>query len=113
MKSMSRYVLPVLILVAFVGSSPVAQARKKLSPDEQRAAIQKMHDEVLDELYDLEPGDCITTGTPPGVGMGMKPQPRYLKAGDVIASVDKAMYRCKAELGGGGILHVSCDSAPA
>ncbi|MFL5135308.1 MAG: fumarylacetoacetate hydrolase family protein, partial [Microvirga sp.] len=30
----------------------------------------------------LEPGDVITTGTPPGVGMGMKPQ-RYLKAGDI------------------------------
>jgi 2-keto-4-pentenoate hydratase/2-oxohepta-3-ene-1,7-dioic acid hydratase in catechol pathway len=32
----------------------------------------------------LEPGDVITTGTPPGVGMGMKPQ-RYLKSGDVMA----------------------------
>ena len=32
----------------------------------------------------LEPGDVITTGTPPGVGMGMKP-PVYLKAGDQIA----------------------------
>lgn len=32
----------------------------------------------------LEPGDVITTGTPPGVGMGMKP-PRFLKAGDVVA----------------------------
>jgi 2,4-didehydro-3-deoxy-L-rhamnonate hydrolase len=31
----------------------------------------------------LLPGDIITTGTPPGVGMGMKP-PRYLKAGDVV-----------------------------
>jgi 2,4-diketo-3-deoxy-L-fuconate hydrolase len=31
----------------------------------------------------LEPGDVITTGTPPGVGMGMKP-PRYLKPGDVV-----------------------------
>lgn len=31
----------------------------------------------------------------------------------VIASVDKAMYRCKSELGGGGILHVDCDSAKA
>jgi 2-keto-4-pentenoate hydratase/2-oxohepta-3-ene-1,7-dioic acid hydratase in catechol pathway len=31
----------------------------------------------------LEPGDVITTGTPPGVGLGMKP-PRYLKAGDVV-----------------------------
>ncbi|HEY8565743.1 MAG TPA: fumarylacetoacetate hydrolase family protein [Beijerinckiaceae bacterium] len=31
----------------------------------------------------LEPGDVITTGTPPGVGMGMKPQ-RYLKSGDTV-----------------------------
>ena len=30
----------------------------------------------------LEPGDIITTGTPPGVGMGMKPNPQFLKAGD-------------------------------
>ncbi len=32
----------------------------------------------------LEAGDVITTGTPPGVGMGMKP-PVYLKAGDVMS----------------------------
>ena len=32
----------------------------------------------------LEPGDVITTGTPPGVGMGMKP-PTYLKAGDTVS----------------------------
>jgi 2,4-didehydro-3-deoxy-L-rhamnonate hydrolase len=32
----------------------------------------------------LLPGDLITTGTPPGVGMGMKPEPQYLKAGDVV-----------------------------
>jgi 2-keto-4-pentenoate hydratase/2-oxohepta-3-ene-1,7-dioic acid hydratase in catechol pathway len=31
----------------------------------------------------LHPGDVISTGTPPGVGMGLKP-PRYLKAGDVV-----------------------------
>jgi 2,4-diketo-3-deoxy-L-fuconate hydrolase len=31
----------------------------------------------------LEPGDVITTGTPPGVGLGMKP-PMYLKKGDVM-----------------------------
>jgi 2-keto-4-pentenoate hydratase/2-oxohepta-3-ene-1,7-dioic acid hydratase in catechol pathway len=31
----------------------------------------------------LDPGDIISTGTPPGVGMGMKP-PSYLKAGDVV-----------------------------
>jgi 2,4-didehydro-3-deoxy-L-rhamnonate hydrolase len=32
----------------------------------------------------LLPGDVITTGTPPGVGLGMKP-PRFLKAGDVVS----------------------------
>ena len=31
----------------------------------------------------LLPGDIISTGTPPGVGMGMKP-PRFLKAGEVV-----------------------------
>lgn len=37
----------------------------------------------LSQFMSLMPGDIITTGTPPGVGMGMKP-PVYLKAGDVI-----------------------------
>ena len=37
----------------------------------------------LSQFMSLEPGDVISTGTPPGVGMGMKP-PTYLKAGDVI-----------------------------
>jgi 2-keto-4-pentenoate hydratase/2-oxohepta-3-ene-1,7-dioic acid hydratase in catechol pathway len=32
----------------------------------------------------LRPGDILTTGTPPGVGMGIKPVPIYLKAGDVV-----------------------------
>ena len=32
----------------------------------------------------LYPGDLITTGTPPGVGMGVKPAPVYLKAGDTM-----------------------------
>lgn len=36
----------------------------------------------LSELMTLHPGDVIATGTPPGVGMGMKPQPIYLKPGD-------------------------------
>jgi 2-keto-4-pentenoate hydratase/2-oxohepta-3-ene-1,7-dioic acid hydratase in catechol pathway len=34
-------------------------------------------------LFTLNPGDIITTGTPPGVGLGMKP-PQFLKAGDVM-----------------------------
>ncbi|MGR3803311.1 fumarylacetoacetate hydrolase family protein [Marinibacterium profundimaris] len=38
----------------------------------------------LSELFTLQPGDVISTGTPPGVGMGMKPEPVYLKPGDVM-----------------------------
>jgi len=38
----------------------------------------------LSQFMSLHSGDIISTGTPPGVGMGMKP-PTYLKAGDVIA----------------------------
>ena len=37
----------------------------------------------LSQFMSLHPGDIISTGTPPGVGMGQKP-PRYLKAGDVV-----------------------------
>src|SRR5262249_15819405 len=36
------------------------------------------------QFFVLEPGDVITTGTPPGVGLGMKPEPKFLKAGDVV-----------------------------
>jgi len=32
----------------------------------------------------LEPGDVIVTGTPPGVALGMKPEPKFLKPGDVV-----------------------------
>ena len=38
----------------------------------------------MSRFMTLEPGDCITTGTPPGVGMGVKPTPVYLKPGDVM-----------------------------
>jgi 2-keto-4-pentenoate hydratase/2-oxohepta-3-ene-1,7-dioic acid hydratase in catechol pathway len=38
----------------------------------------------LSQFMILEPGDVITTGTPPGVGLGQKPEPWYLKAGDVV-----------------------------
>jgi 2,4-diketo-3-deoxy-L-fuconate hydrolase len=38
----------------------------------------------ISQFMTLHPGDLITTGTPPGVGMGRKPQPVYLKAGDVV-----------------------------
>lgn len=37
----------------------------------------------LSQFMSLHPGDIISTGTPPGVGLGLKP-PRFLKAGDVV-----------------------------
>jgi len=36
------------------------------------------------QLFIMEPGDVIATGTPPGVAYGMKPAPIWLKAGDVV-----------------------------
>ncbi|MBO9583066.1 MAG: fumarylacetoacetate hydrolase family protein [Flavobacterium sp.] len=38
----------------------------------------------LSQFMTLLPGDVISTGTPPGVGLGIKPNPIYIKAGDVI-----------------------------
>ena len=38
----------------------------------------------LSQFMSLLPGDIITTGTPAGVGLGQKPEPVYLKAGDVV-----------------------------
>lgn len=47
----------------------------------------------LSQFMTLEPGDVITTGTPPGVGMGMKP-PVYLKPGDVMRlEIEKLGYQ--------------------
>ena len=43
----------------------------------------------LSQFFTLHPGDIISTGTPPGVGLGFKP-PRYLKEGDVVElGIDK------------------------
>jgi 2-keto-4-pentenoate hydratase/2-oxohepta-3-ene-1,7-dioic acid hydratase in catechol pathway len=38
----------------------------------------------VSQFMTLLPGDVISTGTPAGVGMGMKPEPRYLQPGDVV-----------------------------
>lgn len=38
----------------------------------------------VSQFMTLLPGDVISTGTPPGVGLGMKPEPVYLKAGDTV-----------------------------
>jgi 2-keto-4-pentenoate hydratase/2-oxohepta-3-ene-1,7-dioic acid hydratase in catechol pathway len=53
----------------------------------------------LSQFMSLQPGDVVTTGTPPGVGMGKKP-PRYLKPGDVmtlsIRGLGEQRQRCVA-----------------
>jgi ureidoglycolate lyase len=38
----------------------------------------------LSRCMSLQPGDVISTGTPPGVGLGIKPNPVYLKAGQTM-----------------------------
>ncbi|MQT44493.1 MULTISPECIES: fumarylacetoacetate hydrolase family protein [unclassified Pseudomonas] len=38
----------------------------------------------LSQFMSLQPGDVISTGTPPGVGLGVKPEPVYLRAGQHI-----------------------------
>ena len=38
----------------------------------------------LSRFMSLQPGDVISTGTPPGVGLGIKPEPVYLRAGQQI-----------------------------
>lgn len=46
----------------------------------------------ISQFMTLEPGDLISTGTPPGVGLGMKP-PQYLKAGDLVELEIEALGR--------------------
>ncbi len=47
----------------------------------------------LSTLMTLHPGDIISTGTPPGVGMGMKPAPVYLKDGDIVVTEIEGLGR--------------------
>jgi 2,4-diketo-3-deoxy-L-fuconate hydrolase len=54
----------------------------------------------ISHFMTLMPGDVISTGTPPGVGLGQKPQPWYLKAGDTmrlgIAGLGEQRQLCRA-----------------
>ena len=44
----------------------------------------------LSQFCSLQPGDIISTGTPAGVGMGVKPEPVFLQAGQIVRlGVDK------------------------
>jgi 2,4-diketo-3-deoxy-L-fuconate hydrolase len=51
----------------------------------------------ISRFMKLEPGDVITTGTPPGVGLGMKP-PRFLKPGDVVELAIDRLGRQRQEI---------------
>lgn len=54
----------------------------------------------VSQFMTLLPGDIISTGTPPGVGMGKKPRPQYLSAGDTVClgidGLGQQMQRVKA-----------------
>ncbi len=72
----------------------------------QRGSTSKMIFDVpalvayVSEFMTLLPGDVISTGTPPGVGMGMKP-PQYLKAGDVVELGIDGLGESRQEVVGG------------
>lgn len=53
----------------------------------------------LSALMTLHPGDVISTGTPPGVGMGMKPEPRFLQPGDIMELAIDGLGRQRQEVG--------------
>jgi 2-keto-4-pentenoate hydratase/2-oxohepta-3-ene-1,7-dioic acid hydratase in catechol pathway len=52
----------------------------------------------LSKCMTLLPGDIITTGTPPGVGLGMKPEPQFLKPGDVVTLGIKGLGEQRQEV---------------
>jgi 2,4-didehydro-3-deoxy-L-rhamnonate hydrolase len=52
-------------------------------------------------LFTLKPGDIVTTGTPPGVGMGMKPTAQFLKAGDIMRVGIDGLGEQRQEVKGG------------
>ncbi|MGR3435168.1 MAG: fumarylacetoacetate hydrolase family protein [Shimia sp.] len=55
--------------------------------------------EHLSAMFTLHPGDVISTGTPPGVGMGIKPEPVYLRKGDVMELGIDGLGRQRQEVG--------------
>jgi len=52
----------------------------------------------LSQCMSLQPGDVISTGTPPGVGMGVKPNPVFLKAGDVMTLAIEGLGQQRQEV---------------
>ena len=52
----------------------------------------------VSQFMTLLPGDVISTGTPAGVGLGIKPEPVYLKAGDVVELGVDGLGRSRQEV---------------
>jgi 2,4-didehydro-3-deoxy-L-rhamnonate hydrolase len=59
------------------------QTRQKSNTDQMAFGIPVLVS-YLSQFMTLLPGDVVSTGTPGGVGLGMKPDPVYLKPGDVV-----------------------------
>ncbi|HZP91841.1 MAG TPA: fumarylacetoacetate hydrolase family protein [Burkholderiales bacterium] len=55
----------------------------------------------LSYCFTLLPGDVVTTGTPPGVGLGMKPNPVFLKSGDTMRLGIDGLGEQRQEVRGG------------
>jgi 2-keto-4-pentenoate hydratase/2-oxohepta-3-ene-1,7-dioic acid hydratase in catechol pathway len=55
----------------------------------------------LSYFVTLNPGDVVSTGTPPGVGMGIKPEAVYLKAGDQMRVGIDGLGEQKQNVSGG------------
>ena len=65
-----------------LGSKVNGEVRQNYNTSRMVFRIPKLV-EFISHYLTMEPGDMIFTGTPPGVGLGMKP-PQFLKAGDVV-----------------------------
>jgi len=55
----------------------------------------------LSYICTLSPGDVVSTGTPPGVGMGIKPSPQFLKSGDEMRLGIEGLGEQKQKVVGG------------
>ena len=70
--------------------NPFAQKRLPNAPGLTTVLMRSLMANRQDFNRQLKPGDLVTTGTPPGVGMGIRPEPVFLREGDVMElSIDR------------------------
>ena len=68
--------------VPVLTTSPGVSVRKQTGNTNTMIFGVKKLVSYLSYMCTLTPGDVVSTGTPPGVGMGMKPSAQFLKSGD-------------------------------